>query len=233
MTNARDAKRFLKPLLMKHPEMVFTRIGIRPPEVASVFTTPVGTLHKSIEVENLLGRIYFRLHYKIAVLAKPPSHFCWHLCRTIGPPGGFETWETPPEGFGDLVARRIEAEILPIFHDVQTPMDVLERDNEREPGIFPSLCREPHGQLVVMAMMNQLDAAEQRWFGTLLPRFKRELRPASARDLEFEGIVLPLLRARDRAGLGRLFRSWEEAEVDRLQLRPWWRPTPYPVELAA
>ena len=44
--------------------------------------------------------------------------------------------------------------------------------------------------------------------------------------------VLPLLRARDRAGLAALLHGWEAITVKKLGLEKYWQPTPFPLELA-
>jgi hypothetical protein len=201
MTNARVAKRMLKPLMAAHPDLVWFPQAVRPPDVAVILAPPIHHVVKTIHIETSRWKHSFDLHHKYGVLASfndlgPPCSV-----RNLFANEEFASWSTLAEEFCDQVVRRIEEKILPLFRRVETLRDLVELDRTHPPSTWgPGTGRcDDYTRFVLHAANNELEAAEAIWFEEI-PRRRAEFPrfPPSATHLALEVDLLPLVRARPR-----------------------------------
>jgi hypothetical protein len=221
MTPAAQIRRMLKPLLQRHSDLTFHR--------QALIFVPVRHLVRKVIIDRTGGPDLRRVVSNVQFLGQPDGQFGGTHAKSIYPPGGNDLWLLSDPQIADKLIAQIEPEVLDELKAVRTLDDYVDymptKDIPRRVVHHDDL-----EHLIVEVARGHLRAAE-----TICEALVRgSSRYAGAYTAEIGAPIIdrlyPLIQARDRAGLARVLREYEELTVKTNKLEDLWEPTPFPLE---
>lgn len=222
MTTAVEARRFVRILLEKHPELIWTD--------RCVIDSPVRHYIRYFLIDRGMDPEIFKPQWNVKPMYRERRRlggtmFVRHLRH---PTAAFKQWyRDDPEA--PLVFAAAARRPLRVMRAVDTPQDFIEFERLDKP---PYLHSHDEMEIPHRLVAGQLDRARE-----LLVK----VRPAAfgfwKTELERFGVWDALLRhgsaisAAERKKIADFFHTVERKSVESLKLRSIWEPTPFPLEL--
>ncbi len=222
MTNIRQVKKLLQPLMERHSD--FKLVG------NLLILTPVRHLARGIHIGRLRSREIFRPVWAINCLFEPREGFPYSFGGEIYPKqkGG---WQFDIDGVEESLANCIEEEILPRLHATQTVQDFYEFAM-KGPFFTHTLQYHPLRKIYVDTALGDFPAAQ-----SIIEMLKKDQNEWSKMTITSEhlevliDILGSMIINRDRSGIAALLHEWEAASVKKLKLEKFWQPSPFPIEI--
>lgn len=244
MTTIAEVKRWMRPILAEHPDLVL--------DGRNLYLRPMMHIYRNIQFLGSSDRTFPKPTASCGILFAPTS-------STMGTGLGRQLrvmYSTDPN-FSEELAREIGEALQSLrrTHSIESLYQVtLEGGSIWDiPG---ELSRWPLWYAPVMLALGRLDEGclslehyideqdEQRHLSNLADGRELQARRPRSIDASFRIDMATrflarlndmrqlhsLARANDRAGIGAILRDWEHARVAKLGLEDLWEPTPFPLE---
>lgn len=235
MTNARQVKKLVAPLLVRNPDLILSEYKTWGYELCLL---PVNHVLRHIWIQRASMASSFSVQFHVTEMFRPelcePFTFGWCF-DLVGrsplthPPGTGGNWEwADPAMAADFVVQ-IEEQVLPILRRLDSVETFVAYARQHREW---SWCGNFSRALTEIVLGN-LDTARTIW-GAEAKHFVPSKRPQGAADEyptfdRFCALSAALL-ADDRPKLAQLLHAWEAEWVAVRKLSAHWRPTPFPFE---
>jgi hypothetical protein len=166
----------------------------------------------------------------------------WFIHHLFGPHPGFyhigwgdqfwsRVWRTTDPDIGEALRAEIEKTALPKLRSIETLEDFVTAVPSTRSGHIWAI--DPKGKSLIDSSMGDLEPARTLCREKICNRADPGPKEPDVTKAEAAGAkkLCALLANDDVAGLVRTLHEWEEANVTVLKLKPYWEPTPFPIEL--
>lgn len=222
MVTAVQVKSYLQPLLEQNDDLAL--VG------RLLFVKPVCHVLRGVLVDrrssaHCIVPTWFMFH----LFGPYPSYFLsW---------GGelysrrFKGWRTTHSEVAESLREEIELIALPTLRAIRTLEDFVVAVPATRGGHLWSI--DPEGKSLIDIAMGELEQARASCREKICNRPDPGPKEADVTKAEVAGakLLCGLLEKNDIEGLIRTLHAWEEANVKKLKLAPYWEATPFPVEL--
>ncbi len=223
MTTAADIRQLVQPLLKRNPDMALAK--------KFVFFKPFNHLIQGIFIDRVGRKYGFQPKWCITCAFEPLSHVCLTMGTEIFPEK--ESWNINRPGIEEEFANRMEGIALPNLRNWPT-IEAFANFHVEWGFDIKNLERYPIRKLYVDLALGRLETAENALRDLAKhPHYWLTQTHTPEHFGELMTVVLPMVIARDRAGIAALLHGWEAETVKRLKLEKYWEPSPFPVELTA
>ncbi|MGV7029822.1 hypothetical protein [Methylobacterium symbioticum] len=238
MTNARQVKKLVAPLLARNPDLILSEHKTQGYELCLV---PVRHVLRHIWIQRVSMANHFGLQFQVTEMFRPEPHdpmtfgWCFDLVGRsplTHPPGTGGCWYwADPTMAADFVVQ-IEERVLPVLR----PLDTVEafiayaRQHREWAWSGDFTCRT-----IMEIVLGNLEAARAIWAengGWFVPGNRPPGNPGDDPAFDRYCALGAALMADDRAELARLLHAWEGEWVAARKLSAHWQPTPFPFERA-
>ena len=220
MTTLKEVRQLVEPLLEGNGDLVLME--------RSLVLLPIRHLVRNIFIDRTRSADLFRPVPAIGPMFRPRSHLPLNYSVFIFTPGNW-TFDNPKIG-NEFVAKIMD-EVLPIFRSVETVKDFDRYCAERCTHRSQRYERDPLDRIYLGSALGDFDdveiclgylAAKPEWWRT-----------RTRTEADFDRMMdelRPLVRKRDRAGIGAFLTEIEATSAKSLGLEAYWQPSPFPVE---
>lgn len=223
MTTQSDLKRFAAPLLERNPDLAQMKRLI-------VFK-PMHHFLRGICLDGAWSRGMVRPRWFTMNLFQPHAFVQLTLGADIYPSQPV-SWNLSNVADSFDFCEQAEKVALPLLRPVETLDDFYRFTTQENFFRYGALNVRYMMRILVEAACGDFAAADMCSARLLaVPNgWSRDEHIREEYELTTQQLC-PLIAARDRAGIGRLLRSWEERAVKKMKLEKVWEPSPLPVEM--